>query len=375
MNIQQILEECLLEWREISGLEFALLDEENQPFVRTCERALPAANRLLGFRDSEALCMANSSCALHKVIEKKRLCYLLVVWGEQEKTVVMGQLAVCQVRSLLTAYAEKNDKHLFFQKLLSGQYTEGEIYSRMKKLHLPVQSRRVVFLLETRQERDLAALSLVRNLCAARSGDYEADMGPRLIAVIHELSPHETADMLEEYAQMLVTMLNTEAMTSAMVSYSGITEHIRDLENAFREAMTALEIGEIFFAEQRVFGYDRLGIGRLIYQLPMPICELFLKEVFEDPHVLEELDEETLITIRTFFENNLNLSETSRNLYVHRNTLMYRFEKLQKKLGLDVRTFEGALTFRIAMMVSDYIRHSRKENRSLERGGEGKEWK
>ena len=363
MNIQQILEEYLLEWKEISGLEFALVDEEYQPFVRTCDRALPSVDRLSQLREGEALGTANTYCALYKVTEKNRLRYILVVWGAPEKTAVIGQLAVCQVRSLLTAYAEKNDKHLFFQKLLSGQYTEGETYSRAKKLHIPVQARRVVFLIETRQERDPAVLSLIRNLCSGQSGDYETEMGPRILAVVHEAGPQESGKALEDYAQMLVAMLNTEAMTSALVSYSGFTENIRELENAYKEAKTALGIGEIFYAEQRVFGYDRLGIGRLIYQLPLPICELFLKEVFEDHHVLEELDEETVITIRTFFENNLNLSETSRNLYVHRNTLMYRFEKLQKKLGLDVRTFEDALTFRIAMMVSDYIRHSKTDNR------------
>lgn len=364
MNIQQIMENCLQEWKEISGLEFALVDEENQCFVNTGDRALPSAARLQDLRDRDALCVANASCAIHKVIEKNRLQYILVVWGNGEKTASIGQLAVCQVRTLLTAYAEKNDKHLFFQKLLSGQYTEGELYSRAKKLHIPVQARRVVFLVETRQERDDAVLSLIRNLCAAQSGDFEAELSPRIIAVVREVSIHDSRNDLEEYAKMLVAMLNTEAMTSALVSYSGVTEHIRELESAGKEARTALEIGEIFYAQQRVFGYDQLGIGRLIYQLPLPVCELFLQEVFEDRKVLEELDEETLITIRTFFENNLNLSETSRNLYVHRNTLMYRFEKLQKKLGLDVRTFEGALTFRIAMMVSDYVRYA-KENKNI----------
>ena len=150
----------------------------------------------------------------------------------------------------------------------------------------------------------------------------------------------------------------TEAMTSAWVAYSNLAEDISRLPDAYKEAHTALEVGKIFYADKNVFGYNQLGIGRLIYQLPISICEMFIDEIFKE-ETLDSIDEETLITIRTFFENNLNLSETSRQLYVHRNTLVYRFEKLQRKFGLDIRAFEDALTFKLAMMVVDYIKYSK----------------
>ena len=153
-------------------------------------------------------------------------------------------------------------------------------------------------------------------------------------------------------------MLNTEVMTSAWVSYSNIAEDINGLATAYQEAKTAMEVGKIFYPHNNVFGYNQLGIGRLIYQLPVEICEMFIDEYFKE-ETLDSIDEETLTTIRTFFENNLNLSETSRQLYVHRNTLVYRFEKLQKKFGLDIRTFEDALTFKLAMMVVDYVKYSK----------------
>ena len=157
-------------------------------------------------------------------------------------------------------------------------------------------------------------------------------------------------------------MLNTEAMTSAWVSYSTTAGELIHLPAAYEEARTALEVGKIFYAEKNVFGYKELGIGRLIYQLPVSVCKMFIDEIFKH-ETLESVDEETLITIRTFFENNLNLSETSRQLYVHRNTLVYRFEKLEKKFGLDIRTFDDALTFKLAMMVADYIQYiSKQEN-------------
>ena len=178
------------------------------------------------------------------------------------------------------------------------------------------------------------------------------------IIIIRELQSTETYEDLDSIACMLVDMLNTEAMTSAWVAYSNLAEDITRLPDAYKEAHTALEVGKIFYAEKNVFGYNQLGIGRLIYQLPVSICEMFIDEIFKN-ETLDSIDEETLITIRTFFENNLNLSETSRQLYVHRNTLVYRFEKLQRKFGLDIRAFEDALTFKLAMMVVDYIKYSK----------------
>ena len=358
MSIQQILQNCLSDWREISGLDFCLLDVDGQTFVSTCEELFVSAESQEEFLESEAIIFTGNGFRVYKIIEKKKLLYLLFVRGEGEDTDKIGQLAVCQVQTLLTAYADKNDKNTFFQKLLNGQYTEAEENSLARKLHVPADSRRSVLLVETRQRKDEGVLSLIRNLFPSQSGDYAADMDDRTVAILHELHAGDNGEDLEQRASMLVTMLNTEAMTAARVAYSSTAETIGELPNAYKEAKAALEIGKIFYAQQKVFGYNRLGIGRLIYQLPVSVCELFLKEVFEDGNVLNELDEETLNTIQTFFENNLNLSETARNLYVHRNTLMYRFEKLQKKLGLDVRTFEDALTFRIAMMVSDYVRHT-----------------
>ena len=155
---------------------------------------------------------------------------------------------------------------------------------------------------------------------------------------------------------MLVDMLNTEAMTSAWVSYSNVADDIMELSDAYKEARTALEVGKIFYADKNVFGYNRLGIGRLIYQLPIPLCKMFIREIFDNKSP-DDFDEETLVTIDKFFENSLNVSETSRQLYIHRNTLVYRLDKLQKSTGLDLRVFEDAITFKIALMVVRYMKY------------------
>lgn len=346
------------DWKRISHFDFCLLQEDNSILVTTCDRRLPAESKLEEFRNSTALCLSNATCCLYKITEKNEQL-LLIVWGSEDSVSTIGELAVCQIESILESYAEKNDKNAFMQKLLLGDYTDVEAFNRARKLHISSSARRAVFLVETRQSKDEHALATIKNIFSARTHDFITSIDNRGIIIVRELTSAETYDDLENIAHMLVDMLGTEAMTQAWVAYSNTANDLKDLSNAYKEARTALEIGKIFYAERNVFGYRTLGIGRLLYQLPVSICEMFIQEIFGDES-LDSIDGETLAIIRTFFENNLNLSETSRQLYVHRNTLVYRFEKIQKRFGLDLRSFEDALTFKIAMLVSGYLRYQTK---------------
>ncbi len=359
ISIQRNLQKCMEDWKQISGLDFCLLSEDNSVFVATGERRIPSAGKLENFRNGDALCTANASCCLYKVMDRDELLYILIVWGSGESTSTIGELAVCQIRSLIEAYSEKNDKNAFMQKLLLGSYSEVEAFNRAKKLHISSSCQRAVFLVETRQTGDEHALTMIRNIFSARTHDFITSVDDKGIIIVRELVSTETYENLEATAHMLVDMLGAEAMTQAWVAYSNVANGLRDLANAYKEARMALEIGKIFYSERNVFGYRKLGIGRLIYQLPEEVCEMFIEEIF-DGESLDAIDGETLNIIRTFFENNLNLSETSRQLYVHRNTLVYRFEKIQKRFGLDLRSFEDALTFKIAMLVSGYLRYQTK---------------
>ena len=320
------------DWKQISGLDFCLLSEDNSVFVATGERRIPSAGKLEDFRNGDALCTANASCCLYKVMDRDELLYILIVWGSGESTSTIGELAVCQIRSLIEAYSEKNDKNAFMQKLLLGSYSEVEAFNRAKKLHISSSCQRAVFLVETRQAGDEHALTMIRNIFSARTHDFITSVDDKGIIIVRELVSTETYENLEATAHMLVDMLGAEAMTQAWVAYSNVANGLRDLANAYKEARMALEIGKIFYSERNVFGYRKLGIGRLIYQLPEEVCEMFIEEIF-DGESLDVIDGETLNIIRTFFENNLNLSETSRQLYVHRNTLVYRFERYRN--GLD----------------------------------------
>lgn len=358
MSIQRTLQKCLNDWKTISQLDFCLLDSNNSIYITTCSKQLPSAAKLEDFRNSDALCMANTGCCLYKVHQKGSFLYLLIVWGTGESVPTIGELAVYQIESLLEAYAEKNDKNTFMQKLLLGNYTEVDAFNQAKKLRISSTASRAVFLVETRQGRDEHVLATIKNIFSARTKDFITSIDDSGIIVVRELTSTETEEDLESIAFMLVDMLGTEAMTQAWVSYSNVAEDLTQLANAYKEARTAMEIGKIFYAERNVFSYRRLGIGRLIYQLPVSLCEMFIQEIFGN-ETLESIDSETLTIIRTFFENNLNLSETSRQLYVHRNTLVYRFEKIQKKFGLDLRTFEDALTFKLAMLVAGYVTYTK----------------
>lgn len=357
MKIQQTIQKSLDDWNRISGLDFCILDENDQIYISTGDRRLPSSEKLAQFREDPALCISNHSCSLYKLNNAPQSNMLLIVWGSGEQASTIGELAVCQVESLLTAYTEKTDKNSFMQNLLLNRYSQVEAFNKAARLHITPTARRAVFLVETKQHKDENALATIRNIFSARTRDFITALDYSGIIVVRELQNTESYEELDGIACMLVDMLNTEAMTSAWVSYSNVADDIMELSDAYKEARTALEVGKIFYADKNVFGYNRLGIGRLIYQLPTQVCNMFVGEIFGEES-LESIDDETLNIIRTFFENNLNLSETSRQLYVHRNTLVYRFEKLQKRFGLDIRTFEDALAFKLAMMVSDYITYS-----------------
>lgn len=307
ISIQRNLQKCMEDWKQISGLDFCLLSEDNSVFVATGERRIPSAGKLEDFRNGDALCTANASCCLYKVMDRDELLYILIVWGSGESTSTIGELAVCQIRSLIEAYSEKNDKNAFMQKLLLGSYSEVEAFNRAKKLHISSSCQRAVFLVETRQAGDEHALTMIRNIFSARTHDFITSVDDKGIIIVRELVSTETYENLEATAHMLVDMLGAEAMTQAWVAYSNVANGLRDLANAYKEARMALEIGKIFYSERNVFGYRKLGIGRLIYQLPEEVCEMFIEEIF-DGESLDVIDGETLNIIRTFFENNLNLS-------------------------------------------------------------------
>lgn len=210
--------------------------------------------------------------------------------------------------------------------------------------------------METVREKDSNALDYVRGLLGSEAKDFITAVDEKDIIVVKELDETDGYAELEKTATQMLELLKGEGEENVRIAYGTIVNDIKEVSKSYKEAKLALDVGKIFFDDKNVIAYSTLGIGRLIYQLPIPLCKMFIREIFEGKSP-DEFDEETLTTINKFFENSLNVSETSRQLYIHRNTLVYRLDKLQKSTGLDLRVFEDAITFKIALMVVKYMKY------------------
>ena len=356
MISNQILQTNLDGLKEISRVDFCICDTEGKPLASTFTGTEEYEKAILAFVDSEADSQVVQGYQFFKVFDEQQLEYILLVKGERDDIYMIGKMAVFQFQNLLVAYKERFDRDNFIKNLLLDNLLLVDIYNRAKKLHIETNVRRVVFIIEPHQERDMNALEAVRSFFTAKTQDFITAVDEKNIILVREVRPEEDCDDLESVAQTIVDMLSPETGTKANVAFGTVVGEIKDVSRSYKEAKMALDVGKIFYSEKNVVAYSRLGIGRLIYQLPMPLCRMFIREIF-DGKSPDEFDEETLTTINKFFENSLNVSETSRQLYIHRNTLVYRLDKLQKTTGLDLRLFEDAITFKIALMVVKYMKY------------------
>ena len=306
--------------------------------------------------DSPAESQVLQGYQFFKVSDDNQLEYIILAKGETDDVYMIGKIAAFQVQNLLVAYKERFDKDNFIKNLLLDNLLLVDIYNRAKKLHIDTDVRRVVFIIETKNEKDTNALETVRSIFSTKTKDFITAVDEKNIILVKEVKQNETYDDMAKTASMIVDMLNTEVMTQVHVAYGTVVNEIKEVSRSYKEAKMALDVGKIFYENRNIIAYSNLGIGRLIYQLPIPLCKMFIREIF-DGRSPDEFDEETLTTINKFFENSLNVSETSRQLYIHRNTLVYRLDKLQKSTGLDLRIFEDAITFKIALMVVKYMKY------------------
>jgi carbohydrate diacid regulator len=361
MISNQILQTTIDGLKGITRIDLCICDTEGKALASTFPDAKEYESSVLAFVDSPADSQVVQGYQFFKVFDEHQLEYILLAKGSSDDVYMVGKLAAFQIQNLLIAYKERFDKDNFIKNLLLDNLLLVDIYNRAKKLHIETKTRRVVFLIETRHEKDMNALETVRSLFAAKTKDFVTAVDEKNIILVKEVKAGETYDDLDKTANIILDMLNTEAMSQVQIAYGTIVSDLKEVSRSFKEAKMALDVGKIFYNGKNVVAYSRLGIGRLIYQLPLPLCRMFIKEIFENKSP-DEFDEETLTTINKFFENSLNVSETSRQLYIHRNTLVYRLDKLQKSTGLDLRVFEDAITFKIALMVVKYMKYMENQN-------------
>lgn len=280
--------------------------------------------------------------------------YAVFVEGDDEMArslCIMAYIAIVEAKDY---YEEKHDKSAFVKNIISDNILPGDIYVHAKELHFVTDAMRAVFLVRQVDRADVAAVEILGNLFPDKQKDFVLSISETDIAVIKEVPGNVEAEDLHKIAQSIEAALESELSVKTVIGVGTIAHHLRELADRYKEAQVAIDVGKVFDSEKTIINYENLGIGRLIYQLPTTLCEMFLSEVFKK-NPIDALDQETLYTINKFFENNLNVSETSRKLFVHRNTLVYRLEKIKKLTGLDLREFDHAIVFKVALMVKKYL--------------------
>ena len=356
MISNQTLQNTIDGLHQITKIDFAVVDSEGGVLASTIMNPGQYRESAVTFALSEAESQVVSGCQFFKVYDEQQLEFIVLAKGnDEEEALLVGKIATFQIQELMVAYKERFDKDNFIKNLLLDNLLLVDICNRSKKLHVDINARRVVMIVETGEHKDGDAIDRVRSLFSGKTKDFVTAVDENNIIVVKELLEQETYEDIRKTAAVIIDALK-DRDDGIRVSYGTIVGEIKEVSRSYKEAGMALDVGKIFFADKRIIAYSALGIGRLIYQLPIPLCKMFIKEIF-DGKDLDDFDEETLSTINKFFENSLNVSETSRQLYIHRNTLVYRLDKLQKSTGLDLRVFEDAITFKIALMVVKYMKY------------------
>ncbi len=280
--------------------------------------------------------------------------YVVFVEGEDKTAERLSMMLAISLSNIKVLYDEKHDKSSFIKNIILDNILPSDIYIKSKELHFAGDVSRVVFLIKFTGKNDVIPYEILQNMFPGKNKEYVISVGEHDSVLVKEVKPNIAMSEVEKMARSIADTISTEFYSKVSIGIGTVVDNIKDLSRSYKEAQVALEVGKVFDTEKDIISYDNLGIGRLIYQLPTSLCEMFLQEVFKKGP-LESLDRETLMTIQAFFENNLNVSETSRKLFVHRNTLVYRLEKIRKLTGLDLREFEHAITFKVALMVKKYL--------------------
>ena len=356
MISNQVLQNTIEGLKAISRVEFCVIDTDGKTVAATSEHMSEFEKSAVEFVKSPADSQEIQGCQFFKIYDEQRPEYILVAGGAGEDLYMVGKMVAFQIQNLLIAYKERFDKDNFMKNLLLDNLLLVDIYSRSKKLHIAADVKRVVIVIETENTKESNVLELLRSYKGNTGKDFVTAVDENNVIIVKELSASDGNAEIDKEADGVAAFLEKEGIGNVHIAYGTIIGEIKEVSRSYKEAKMALDVGKIFFGEKNIIAYSELGIGRLIYQLPIPLCKMFIKEIFDGKNP-DEFDEETLTTINKFFENSLNVSETSRQLFIHRNTLVYRLDKLQKNTGLDLRVFEDAITFKIALMVVKYMRY------------------
>jgi len=357
MITNQVLQNTVDGLKNITRKEITVVDREGKIIASTESDYSPHMQPMVeAFVNSPAENQLIQGYQYFKVFDNSLAEYVVVLPGEDEDVYRVGKIVTFHIHCLMMAYKERFDRDNFIKNLLLDNLLLVDIYSRAKKLRIDNDVRRVVYLITTTVDPDLSALEIVRGIFPDRPKDFVTAVDENSIILVKELNSRDSTSEIEQVANTIVDTLSSEAMSRVYVAIGAVVRDLKDVSNSFKEARLAQEVGKIFESDKQIVNYERLGIGRLIYQLPLPLCRIFINEMLQG-FSIDDIDEEMSTTVMKFFENDLNVSETSRELYIHRNTLVYRLDKLQKMTKLDLRKFGDAITLKITLMVNKYLQY------------------
>lgn len=357
MLVNQVLQKTVADISRIIKEECSVWNAEGNCLTSTTpdvERVAGDVKELLNEAQERSVSVTEQS-ACFVVRYEGEVLYVFVIHKIIDNITIMGQLCVAQFENIIHMYERKADRNQFFQQLLLDNLLLVDVQSQARKMRVDTTAKRIVFVVEQKKKGDSLLFETMKGIYDVGTKDVVTSVDEAHIILIKTLAKTDTYEDVNKMAKTLVDTLSMEAMVQVRVAYGSMIEELKDVSKCYKEASMALDVGRIFYAHKEVLAYNELGIGRLIHQLPYSLCEMFLQEVFHG-NAIDQFDKETLETVNAFFDNDLNISETARKMYLHRNTLGYRLDKIQRTTGLDVKKFEDALTFKIALMVSDHMK-------------------
>ena len=353
----RIFQGVIVQMKDATTRCIGVVDE--QGFVIACSELSMIGSRLDDFQAAAGEVQEQlfaTDTRTYKILSAStaRFEYAVFVEGNDQTARSICILAAIGMTEASTNFEEKHNKAAFVKNIISDNILPGDVYVRAKELHFTTDVPRAVLLVRQVNVTDIAVLELIQNMFPDQQQDFVISVNESDIAIVRQVPQDTTGEELTRFARTIEERLKSELFVHSTIGIGTVAEHLRELADSYKEAQVAIEVGKVFDTEKTVINYENLGIGRLIYQLPTTLCEIFLSEVFKK-NSIDSLDQETLFTINMFFENSLNVSETSRKLFVHRNTLVYRLEKIKKLTGLDLREFDDAIIFKVALMVKKYL--------------------
>ncbi len=290
----------------------------------------------------------------NKVILKNKIEFITFIQADDLQDSKFLELFTLNILNLKSYYDEKYDKNTFVKNIVVENILPGDILVKSKELHIDYNAMRVVYLINATSDKDIHVHEIIESLFPNKGKDFVVVIDDDNVVLVKEVKNKDDYKEVYKLARVIVDTLNSELMVKAYIGIGTIIDNLKDITRSYKEAQMSMIIGNIFSGDKNIFDYNNLGMGRLIYHIPTTLCQLFLDEVFKD-NSADSLDNETMLTIQKFFENNLNVSETARQLYIHRNTLVYRLEKIKRLTGLELTSFDDAVIFKVAILVKKYL--------------------